>query len=138
MASAQPTPAALTVAKDAAQSPLPGRRPDGTFAPGFSGNPTGGVPKWVREVRESAGSHTPTALARLVTLLDSKNEAIVLEAAKAVLGFAGVKPVALDGEILEVRNAGTDSVAVLAALLARRASSGGAGSAPGDPAAAGS
>ena len=113
------------------------RNPDGTFQKGQSGNP-GGTPRWVRELRERASLHSPSAIDILVALLKSENEAIRLEAAKALLGHAGVKPTALDGEVLEVRNAGSDSVATLAALLARRVAGGGASAAPGDAQPAGS
>lgn len=46
----------------------PERRPDGTFAPGSSGNP-GGVPEWVRKVRAQLEEGSPEAadlLKRLV------------------------------------------------------------------------
>lgn len=63
------------------------------FSPGQSGNP-GGLPAWVKEVRELAGAHSLEALQRLVQLMRQKKQLKVAHAAAcAILDRAGAKPI---------------------------------------------
>jgi hypothetical protein len=122
-----------SVAKKPAQSStrdargrwLPGTPPP---APGFpkgqSGNP-GGLPKTVAEIRKLALSHSPRALDVLVKTLDSDDEAHRMTAAMAVLDRAGVRPIAAEGDKLEVTGDAGAALGRLAALLARRATAAG-------------
>jgi hypothetical protein len=69
---------------------IPEGRP---FPKGKSGNP-GGLPAWVREVRELAGKHSKEAIERLVTLMRQKKQLKVAHAAAcAILDRAGAKPI---------------------------------------------
>ena len=54
------------------------------FQKGQSGNP-GGRPKVAPEVRELAKEHGPQAFARVIKLMDSKDESLALAACKEVL-----------------------------------------------------
>jgi hypothetical protein len=56
----------------------------GQYAPGVSGNPNG-RPKVAGEIRAMAREHGPAAIARLVALLNSKDEMVSLHAARALL-----------------------------------------------------
>lgn len=58
--------------------------PRSAWGPGQSGNP-GGRPKVAAEVRDLARAHGCKAIERLVALMDSKNQAVALRAAEAVL-----------------------------------------------------
>ena len=58
--------------------------PRSAWGPGHSGNP-GGRPKVAAEVRDLAREHGDSAMKRLVALMDSRNPAIALRAAEAVL-----------------------------------------------------
>jgi hypothetical protein len=107
------------------------RGPGKRFKPGASGNP-GGLPKWVREMRDLAGSHAPAAIARLAQLMRSrKHPELALRAAEALLDRAGLKPFCLEPEKVDVNlhDAG-DPIARLGALLARRLATLGAPAAP--------
>lgn len=138
--------AGFTVAESAARAPPPpgpqviapmvvpdaapaARDESGRFAKGSSGNPSG-QPKWVREARAKAGESVAAMVALLVKVANNESEdtAVRVAAAKEVLGVAGCKPVALDGEVLEIKNAATDGAALLAAALARRVAAVGEGS----------
>ena len=57
------------------------------FRKGQSGNP-GGRPKVAPEVRELAKEHGPRAFARVIELMDSKDESLALAACKEVLNRA--------------------------------------------------
>ena len=88
------------------------------WKPGQSGNP-GGRPKTVAEIRELLKSHAPMAVARLVELAGSKNEAVAERAASAILDRAGIRPIAAEGDKIEVVGEGGAALARLTALLAR-------------------
>lgn len=63
------------------------------FKPGVCPNP-GGLPAWVKEVRELAGAHSREAIERLVTLMRQKKQLKVAHAAAcAILDRAGAKPI---------------------------------------------
>lgn len=69
------------------------------FKPGHSGNP-GGMPKWVREVRQLAGAKSPRAIERLAELVESEDGKIAVAAATALLDRAGVSPkVTVESEV---------------------------------------
>jgi hypothetical protein len=68
------------------------RRPDGTFAPGCSGN-AGGRPKAVEDIRALARQHSETAIETLVQIAKSgSSEAARVSAACALLDRAYGKP----------------------------------------------
>lgn len=70
-----------------------GNVPAKPFKPGVSPNP-GGLPAWVKEVRELAGAHSKEAIKRLVTLMRQKKALKVAHAAAcAILDRAGAKPI---------------------------------------------
>ena len=58
--------------------------PRSAWGPGQSGNP-GGRPKVAAEIRDLAREYGSKAIERLVALVDSRNPAIALRAAEAVL-----------------------------------------------------
>jgi hypothetical protein len=62
------------------------------FKPGQTGNP-GGRPKIAAEVRELAQQNCKLAVQKLVKLLDSDNENIVLSAAQVLLDRGIGKPI---------------------------------------------
>jgi hypothetical protein len=69
-----------------------GRRPDGTFAPGCSGN-AGGRPKTIETVRDLARAHTQAALETLVEIASSgESESARVSAASAILDRGWGKP----------------------------------------------
>ena len=71
------------------------RNEDGTFADGASGNPAG-RPPIPPEIKELADTNAPKAFEKIVGLLESKNERIVLLAANSILDRAlGKTPQAL-------------------------------------------
>lgn len=75
--------------KTGRSTPPVGRR----FEAGKSGNP-GGLPAWVKEVRDLAGAHSKEAIERLVTLMRQKKQLKVAHmAACAILDRAGAKPI---------------------------------------------
>src|SRR5215471_3126130 len=75
------------------------RGPNGRWLPGFAPNPSG-RPAAVKEVRDLARQHTPSALARLVELMNSKNEATALAAIDQLLNRGYGKPVqAVESEV---------------------------------------
>lgn len=75
---------------DAAGRPPPPGRP---FEAGKSANP-GGLPAWVKEVRELAGAHSREAIERLVALMRQKKQLKVAHAAAcAILDRAGARPI---------------------------------------------
>lgn len=61
------------------------------FKPGQSGNPAG-RPKVVREIREMAREKAETAFAKVVKLLSSRDERVVMTAAQEILNRAYGKP----------------------------------------------
>ena len=67
------------------------RAKTGQFKPGQSGNP-GGRPKQDPEAKEILRAATPKAAQALVDLLQSKREAVRLEAAKEILNRTQGKP----------------------------------------------
>ncbi|MDL2227088.1 hypothetical protein LJB86_05485 [Deltaproteobacteria bacterium OttesenSCG-928-M10] len=67
------------------------RERQGRFAPGASPNP-GGRPRVVALVRELAQQHGEEALQKIIDLLQSDDERIVLAAAKEILDRAYGKP----------------------------------------------
>ena len=71
---------------------LSGRRRNGTFAPGCSGN-AGGRPKAAENVRDLARSHTELAVATLVAIADGgQSEAAKVAAATAILDRGWGRP----------------------------------------------
>jgi hypothetical protein len=71
---------------------LSGRRRNGTFAPGCSGN-AGGRPKGEENVRDLARSHTGLAVATLVAIAESgKQESARVAAAAALLDRGWGRP----------------------------------------------
>ena len=69
-----------------------GRRGNGTFAPGCSGN-AGGRPKAEENVRNLARSHTELAVATLVTIAESgQSETAKVAAATAILDRGWGRP----------------------------------------------
>lgn len=75
------------------------RSPNGTFAPGHSGNPGGriGLPADLREALERAA---PQAVSRLVELVGSKDGKLALAAAEALLSrLYGKPPMAVDATV---------------------------------------
>ena len=83
----------------------------GRWLPGKSANPAGlaaDIAPLVAEARRLALSHAPYAVQRLRDLLDSKDEHVVSEAAKALLDRAGLRPYSLEPERLSVEVAAVD------------------------------
>lgn len=74
-----------------------GRRPNGTFATGTTGNP-GGRPKAVRELVELARSHVPASLELAVELRDDETEdsRVRLDAAKFLVAYGLGSPTKFD------------------------------------------
>ncbi len=69
-----------------------GRRADGKFTPGCSGNP-GGRPKAIADIRELARQHSDTAINTLVKIASSgKSEAARVSASAALLDRGWGKP----------------------------------------------
>lgn len=65
--------------------------PSTAFKPGVSGNP-GGQPKWVREMRDLCGKHSPEAIQTLVELMQtSPKDEVRKAAADSILDRAGLK-----------------------------------------------
>jgi hypothetical protein len=104
------------------------------FPKGKSGNPNG-RPKTVAEIREALRRHAPEAVKRLVQLSKSKNETVAERAASAILDRAGIRPIAAEGDKVEVVGEAGAALGRLAALLARGASPEPEASAPALPAA---
>jgi hypothetical protein len=70
----------------------PGRRQNGTFAAGCSGN-AGGRPKLAESVRDLARRHTETAISTLVTIAEQgEHEAARVSAATALLDRGWGRP----------------------------------------------
>lgn len=81
-----------------------GRKQDGTFASGVSGNPSGRPPVTdaAREARKALEAATPEAVAKLVELMRKGDPELQYKASKAIVDKA--VPDALDGEALQLRN----------------------------------
>ena len=80
------------------------------FEKGKSGNP-GGRPKIASDIRALAREHGPTAFEKLLALLDSEDERIVLQASAEIMNRAYGKPAqAVEGEI---RHQAGDTLAAL-------------------------
>jgi hypothetical protein len=62
-----------------------------TFVKGQSGNP-GGRPKGIKELGELARANSKTAFERIVAMLDSPDERVVLAAAQEILNRGYGKP----------------------------------------------
>lgn len=60
------------------------KAPSSAWRPGQSGNP-GGRPKVVAEIRQLAREHGSAAIRRLVDLMSSRNETVVVRACEALL-----------------------------------------------------
>ena len=107
--------------------PGPGR----PWVKGQSGNP-GGLPHWVKEVREFCGMHSLEAAKRVLRLSKSKDDRIALAACEAILDRAGARPIqpisGVDGGpiLVEVRDVRERLVQRLSALAASRAGARGA------------
>lgn len=70
-----------------------GNVPAKPFKAGVSPNP-GGLPAWVKEVRELAGAHSREAIERLVALMRQRKQLKVAHAAAcAILDRAGARPI---------------------------------------------
>jgi hypothetical protein len=89
-------------ARDARGRWLPGVR-HGRWGPGTSGNP-GGLPKAIRELRSAAAGHGLKALEVLVGIMSDKEapHAARIAAADSILDRAGMRPIAVEGDRLEV------------------------------------
>lgn len=112
-----------------------GELPRSVFKPGQSGNP-GGLTKElaaaVRAIRQAAAERGQKAVETLTALLDDENSNVRLGAACALLDRAGAKPMALEGDRLEVTTHDDGNAReALAALLLRRLAGGGSAGAPG-------
>lgn len=58
--------------------------PEHQFQPGKSGNPLG-KSQWSKPIRELLWDHVPSAIARLLELMGSKDERVAMDAVKEVL-----------------------------------------------------
>jgi hypothetical protein len=109
---------------------LPGVAPptSGKFLPGKSGNP-GGLPATVKAIRELALTHSPTALMRLVGIVENQfsDPSVVVRAAEAILDRAGLRPFSIEPERLEVTTRDGDLGTIILARLAALRIAGGAG-----------
>lgn len=108
--------------------PVTGRRSDGTFAPGTTGNP-GGRPARAREVRELLAEAGPLAARRIIELIMHSDTRIALRASQDIvdrLCGKAKETVQLEGE------SGVTTAAAALLAMARQA-----GAIPGEgPAAA--
>jgi hypothetical protein len=77
------------------------------------------LPKWVKAIRELAASHGPSAVATLAKIMGDEEEKseVRVAAATALLDRAGARPIAVEGDKLEVT---TPDVEALRAQLAER------------------
>jgi hypothetical protein len=122
---ADPTPAPEKAApaesgRDAQGHWLPGTMPPGQqFPPGVSGCP-GGLPKWVKKIREAAAGHGTEAVDVLVSIMLDREapHAARISAADSLLDRAGARPIAVEGDKLEL-TAPVDVEALRAQLVIR-------------------
>lgn len=81
------------------------RGPGRPWQPGQSGNPSGlsrDTAAEIQEARALALSHAPYAIQRLRDLLDSGDEGVVAEAARALLDRGGLRPYSVEPEKIEI------------------------------------